>query len=139
MLAAILDIAVQLLYPTLLLVAVYLNYGSKDSLLLSLVVGFSALLPMHLVTNYYIWYSICIGMEVGKMLLAYNLRTRIKFPIIFLCGLMGVCHLLSYSNTFMTPYRTIIPALELLEILSCILFSHPILLYLKRKIKCRWK
>lgn len=137
MLAAVLDIAVQLLYPTLLLVAVYLNYGSKDSLLLSLVVGFSALLPMHMVTNYHLWYAICIGMEVGKMFLAYNLKTRVKFPVIYLCGLMVICHVFSCTNTFMTPYRAILPALEHLEIVSCILFSYPILQYLKRKIKCQ--
>lgn len=141
MLQAVLDILlqgiVQYAYYILLLTAVYLNYGSKDSLLLSLVVGFSALIPMQLVTNYYVWYSVCIGIEVGKMALAYNARTRIKYPVIFLCGLMVMCHVLSYTNTFMTPYRVILPALEHLEILSCIMFSTPILVYIKRKIRCR--
>lgn len=137
--AAIIDMLCSLLYPTLLVVAVYLNYGSKDNLLLSLVVGCSALLPMHLITNYHVWYAVCIGIEVGKTFLAYSLKSRIKFPVIFLCGLMSLCHILSYTNTFMTPYKTILPALEHLEIISCIMFSTPILIFIKRKISCQWK
>lgn len=123
-------------YFILLLIAIALNIGNKDSLLLTLVVGFSALIPMQYVTNYHVWYAICIGIELGKIFLSYNLKTRIKYPVIFLCGLMVMCHIISYYLTFILPYKIILPALEHLEILSCALFSSPILLKLKRTI--RW-
>lgn len=122
-------------YYFLFILAVFLNINDKDSLLITLLVGFSALIPMQYIQNYYLWYAICIGMEVFKIFLSYNLKTRIKYPIIFLCGLMVLCHVLSYVMTFILPYKVILPALEYLEIASCALFSIPVLLKLKRKIK----
>ena len=65
-------------YFVLLFFAIALNIGNKESLLLTLVVGFSALIPMQYVTNYNLWYAICIGIEIGKIFLSYNLKTRIK-------------------------------------------------------------
>lgn len=132
---AILELIFQYAYHLLLLIAIYLNYGSKDSLLLTTVVGLSALIPMQNVQNYHLWYALCIGIELGKIFLSYNLSTKIKYPVIFLCGLMVLCHIISYFITFILPYRVIIPALEHLEIVSCILFSRPILHKLKRAVK----
>jgi len=123
-------------YFVLLFFAIALNIGNKESLLLTLVVGFSALIPMQYVTNYNLWYAICIGIEIGKIFLSYNLKTRIKYPVIFLCGLMVLCHGISYYLTFILPYKIILPALEHIEILSCALFSTTILLKLKRMV--RW-
>lgn len=125
-----------MIYAAILILAVILNRSCKTSLLLTLAVGFSALLPMQYVTNYHLWYALCIGIEVGKIALAYNMKTRIKYPVIFLCGLMILCHIISYYVVFIEPYRIILPALEHLEIASCALFSKPVLLKLKRMI--RW-
>ena len=125
-----------MVYAAILLIALWLNRSCKDSLLLTLVVGLSALIPMQYVTNYNMWYALCIGIEVGKIALGSSLKTRIKYPVMFLCGLMVLCHFISYFISFIEPYRIILPALEHLEIASCALFSKPVLLKLKRMI--RW-
>jgi len=128
-----------MLYVALLIIAIALNWSYKKNLLLVLVVGFSGLLPMQMVTDYYAWWTICIGFELFKIGLAVYLMTRISYPVAFLCSLMLACHLIIMFAINQAPHTIIVPALEHLEILSCILFSHPALLYLKRKIKCRWK
>lgn len=139
MIVAIQEILLEYGYYVLLTIAIFLNRGNKPSLLLTMVVGLSALIPMQYIQNYYLWYGMCIGIEVGKIVLAYNLQTRIKYPIMFLCGLMLVCHLLSMYVQVIIPYKTILPALEHLEIASCALFSVPVLLQLKRKVRCLLK
>ena len=125
-----------MIYAAILILALLLNRSCKESLLLTLVVGISVLIPMQYVTNYHIWYALCIGIEIAKIVLASSFKTRIKYPIIFLCGLMVMCHFISYFISFIEPYRIILPSLEYLEIASCALFSKPILYKLKRMI--RW-
>lgn len=128
-----------MLYVAFLIIAVALNLSYKKNLLLTLVVGLSSLLPMHMVTDYHAWWAICIGFELFKIGTAIWLLTRLSYPIMFLCSIMTACHLTLLFVHNQIPHTVILPLLEHLEILSCILFSHPVLLYLKRKIKCRWK
>lgn len=124
-----------MLYMALLIVAVILNRKYKRNLLLTLVVGLSGLMPMQMVTDYYWWWAICLGFELFKIVLALILRTRISYPVIFLCCLMFICHmtLLFVDNTL--PHKIINPMLEHLEIICCTLFSPIILHHLKNYIK----
>jgi hypothetical protein len=141
-----------MVYAILFAVAIALNIGCKKSLLLTLVVGLSALIPMqialdgihsfsvfinHEVSQYYLWFAICLGFESFKTLLACQLKIRLSYPIVFLCSLMSICHLTLFFVDNLLPHKIIVPILEHLEILSCILFSPIILKYLKRKVTCQ--
>jgi uncharacterized protein YhhL (DUF1145 family) len=130
-----------MLLTAILVLAVALNIKDKESLLLTLVVGFSMLLPMHMLKeHYYLWYGVCIGSELLKIVLSIFLCSRLKYPIMFLSGLMLTCHTMSmYLDDFTLPYRTAMPILEYFEILVCILFSTPILIILMKEFKCRLK
>lgn len=123
---------------TVILIAAMLNYNCKKDLLLSLVIGLSVLLPMHLLKDYYyVWYAVCIGSEAIKALLGYFLNTKMKYPLIFIETLMIACHGTSYYfDGASLPYRSILPVLEYVELLICILFSIPVLNLLKREVLC---
>ncbi len=146
-----------MLYVALLVTAIALNWSYKKNLLLVLVVGLSGLLPMQIVSewvaslytavgnllsvdiasDYHAWWTICLGFESFKIFLAYKILTRLSYPIMFLCSLMLVCHLTLLFVDNLLPHKIIVPILEHLEILSCILFSPKILKYLKRKVTCQ--
>lgn len=140
-----------MIYAALFILAIALNMGCKKSLLLTLVVGFSALIPMqialesihefskligHEVRQYYIWFAICLGFEAVKILMAYLMKIRLGYPIMFINGLMFLCHASLLVTTNWQPHTLIVPALEHLEIISCALFSIPSLIYFKRKFRC---
>lgn len=140
-----------MLYAILLIVAITLNIGCKKSLLLTLVVGFSSLIPMQIalenihyfsvyidreISQKHIWFGICIGFELIKITMAIVMSVRVSYPLIFLNGLMLLCHLSLFATTNWQPHTLIVPALEHLEIISCALFSVPSLIYLKRKYRC---
>lgn len=138
-------------YAVLFILAIALNMGCIRSLLLTLVVGFSALIPMQMalenihylsvlldyeISQYYIWFIICLGFELTKILMAFIMKLRIGYPLIFINGLMFLCHASLLVTTNWQPHTFIVPALEHLEIISCALFSVPSLIYLKRKFRC---
>jgi len=140
-----------MLYAILLIVAIALNMDCKRSLLLTLVVGFSSLIPMqialesihnfsvsmgHELSQYYIWFAICMGFELIKITMAICINVRVSYPLIFINGLMLLCHLSLLATVNWQPHTIIVPALEHLEIISCALFSVPSLIYLKRKYRC---
>lgn len=140
-----------MLYAILLIVAIALNMDCKKSLLLTLVVGFSGLIPMQMalenihelsvyvgreISQRYIWFGICIGFELIKIIMALVMSLRISYPLVFLNGLMLLCHLSLLLTINWQPHTIIVPVLEHLEIISCALFSIPSLLYLKRKFRC---
>lgn len=123
-------------YLILFLIAIYLNIDCKRSLLLTLVVGLSALMPMQMVTTALAWWTICLGFEAVKIILCLSLRVRLGYPLLFINSLMLICHLSLFLTTNWQPHTLIVPVLEHLEIISCALFSIPSLLYLKRKFRC---
>lgn len=140
-----------MVYAILFAVAIALNIGCKRSLLLTLVVGLSALTPMQIaldgihdfsllvgkeISKYYIWFAICLGFELLKIFMALKMKLRIGYPLVFVNGLMFLCHISLLVTTSWQPHTYIVPALEHLEIISCALFSTPSLIYLKRKFRC---
>jgi hypothetical protein len=140
-----------MIYAALFSLAIALNMGCKKSLLLTLVVGLSALIPMQIalesvhnlsifinfeVDKYYIWFAICLGFEALKIITALVMKLRIGYPLVFINGLMFLCHASLLVTTDWQPHTFIVPALEHLEIISCALFSTPSLIYLKRKFRC---
>lgn len=127
------------MYVALLILATALSMRYKRVLLLTLVVGLSGLLPMQMVTEAYTWWAICIGFELLKIILAFKLKTRLSYPVMFLSSLMLICHLALLVADNQMPHTVIVPILEHLEMTSCILFSPIILHYLKRKITCLWR
>lgn len=128
-----------MIYFSLLILAVVLNRRENSYLLLTLVVGLSGMLPMYLLTDWYVWWSVVIGAEVLKILLSFKYRTYLSYPTIFLSSIMLTCHLMLIVSSNWQPHTKIIPVLELLEIVSCVIFSSSLITLVKRKIKCRLK
>jgi hypothetical protein len=129
-----------MLYAALFLIAVWINSGCKKNLLLTLLVGFSFYFPTELITNYYTWYATCISIEIVKIVSCYMLFSRISPPLLAMNIFMLVCHLMSFIFEINIPYyRQVMPYLEILEILVCILFANKTLYYIKGQIRCLLK
>lgn len=130
-----------MLMTALLILAIILNYGCPRNLLMIVLAGISANLPMHLLKDsYYLWYMTVILAESIRIFVAYRMNTLASAPVTVVCGLMVVSHLISFMyDGFSMPYKTIMPYLEHVEIVCLILFSSPSLHYLKRKVQCLLK
>lgn len=127
----------NMLYAALFITAICINIGCKKNLLLTLLVGLSFYIPTELITNYYWWYATCISAEVIKITACYLLFSRISPPLLAMNFFMLVCHLMSFLFEVNVPYyKQVIPYLELLEIMACILFANKTLYYIKGKIRC---
>ena len=128
-----------MIYISLLVLAILLNRCERKYLLLTLSVGLSGLLPMHLFTEWATWWTIVIGAECLKVFLSFKYKTYLSYPLIFMSSAMLLCHIILLVSVDWQPHTKIIPWLELLEIASCILFSNSIITLAKREIKCRLK
>ena len=128
-------------YPLLFILAVIANKDCKKGLLLTLMVGLSGLMPMQMVTNYYAWWTICLGFELFKLTVSVFFKIRMSYPLVLINGLLLSAHLSLLVTTNWVPHTIIVPALEYIEIISCLLFSKPLLLKLKgiRWIQYRWQ
>ena len=125
------------MYAALFITAILLNSGCKKNLLLTLLVGLSFYVPTELITNYYAWYITCISAEAVKIVACYVLFSRISPPLLAMNIFMLACHLMSFLFQVNIPYyKQVIPYLELLEILACILFANKTLYYIKGRIRC---
>lgn len=106
--------------------AIYLNKDDKKMLLLTLLVGLTYLLPVHLLTNMYAWYAVCIGAELLVLCSALLLRTRASIAVAVVCTMLLINHFSGlFFNGYLdsSPYQYIVPYLEHLELLACSLFS----------------
>ena len=127
-----------MLYGALFLLALWINKGSSENLLITLLVGFSYYFPYDQIHNHNLWYLTCIIMEISKILFARIQNTQLQWPIGILCLLMLSNHIISYIFKNTVPiYHFNMVYLEHLEILCCIIFSHTIINKLKGFVKCR--
>ena len=126
-----------MLYLALFILAIWINRGHKKALLLVLMVGFSHYLPVKLITDFNLWYLVCIIAETSKIILSQTYKTHLRFPVSSICLLMISAHIISwYFDGVTQPYHFIIPYLEHLEIFCCILFSHTIINKISKEVKC---
>lgn len=114
-------------YLVLLALAIGLNRKDGRMLTLIAVVGVSVFIPAPREwPNFYIF---CISAEIIVALLALRLKAAASAPVILLCVALVIAHIMGYYKDGypnLSPYRVIIPCLETLEILCCILASAPI-------------
>jgi len=125
-----------LLYPMLLLLAVYLNKRSCTSLLLLLCVALTYYLPTELIENYYLWYAVCLGAELSVLALSYFIRVVPSYPLACLTLLLFTSHLTSIVTIKPEVYSVVAVYLEHLQMLTFVVASPLIIEKLKRKLRC---
>lgn len=104
-------------------------------LALTLIVGFSLLVPVNRFTDYSNFYAVCAGAEILWALLALRLRTQASYFIVAMCTMLVAYHLNGWyfgGYQHQSPYRVLVKICEYAEILACCLFSNPILRLLKK-------
>lgn len=125
------------MYTVMFLVAVYLNLKDTRALLMVLVVGLSYFFPFELISSRDTWYTACIMSELIVFSFCVWLRCKSSLAVAGLCLMLLVSHFIAYHNIQLQAYSIVAKYLEYVQIVSCILLSHPILNYLKERIKCR--
>lgn len=112
----------------LLALAVSLNRNDGRLLALTIIVGASIFTPTP--REYANFYLFCIAAECIVALMALRLKTAASVPIFILCLVLVTAHAMGYykdGHPPFSPYRALVPMLETLEILCCVLASAPIL------------
>lgn len=127
------------MYTVMFLIAVYLNLKDTRALLMALVVGLSYFFPFELISSRDAWYIACATSELIVIMFCLWLRSNSSLAISGICAMLLMSHFVSYYDLSSQPYFYIAKYLEYIQILSCILLSHPILNYLKERIKCQSK
>lgn len=95
-------------------------------LLLTLLVGLSYLLPVHLITDMYAWYAVVMGAELFVLCSSLLLRTKASVAVATVCTMLLVNHINGlFFNGYLesSPYQIIVPYLEYIELLACSLFA----------------
>lgn len=124
----------------LILVAVALNLGNRRMLALSLIIGFSLLIPVNQFTDWQSFYPVCAIFEILWALCAWHLRARASsfattMYVMLLAYHINGWYLGGYPNQ--SPYWLLVPICEYAEILACCLFSNPIWKRIKQNDRAR--
>lgn len=118
----------------LLGLAVCLNTRDGRMLALTLLVGASVFTPAP--REYENFYLFCISFECIVALAALRLNTAASVPIFILCLVLVIAHVMGYYKDGyppFSPYRAIVPMLETMEILCCVLASNPLLSLIRNR------
>lgn len=118
----------------LLVLALGLNARDGRMLALTLLVCASVFTPTP--REYDNFYLFCISFEIIVALVALRLNTAASVPIFILCFVLVIAHVMGYYKDGyppFSPYRAIVPMLETLEILCCVLASAPLLSRLRNR------
>lgn len=129
----------MIIYTVMFLIAVYLNLKDTRALLMALVVGLSYFFPFELISSRDTWYIACALSELIVFSFCIWLRSKSSFAVAGLCLMLLASHFISYHDIQLHVYSFVAKYLEYAQILSCILLSHPILNYMKERIKCQSK
>ena len=126
----------MIIYTVMFLIAVYLNLKDTRALLMALVVGLSYFFPFELISSRDVWYIACVTSELTVIAFCIWLRSKSSFAIAGLCLMLLASHCIAYHDIQLQAYSIVAKYLEYVQVLSCVLLSHPILNYLKERIKC---
>lgn len=145
MLSAILT-QLWIVYPCLMIAALVLNRENKETLLLLLLVALTYYLPMKLVTDYYMWYSICIGAEIAIIVASLLLISAASILNAVITFLLLSAHLASYFSDSFKNYHVLAISLEYLQMLCFIVISPKFIdyavlkltpLFVRKNSKCK--
>lgn len=106
----------------LLAASACLNIADRRMLVLTALVGASVFTPTP--AEYDNFYVFCISFEMIVALVALRLKTAASVPLAILCLVLVIAHVMGYYKDGYpphSPYRAIVPTLETLEILCCVL------------------
>lgn len=99
-------------------------------LALTLAIGASYFMPMHLVADRTHWYLIVITVELCICALALALKTRASAIVAIICLMLEFNHVTGWvfgGHKPDSPYYVVVNFLEYLEIFALSLFSEPVL------------
>lgn len=111
----------------MLALAVWLNQGDRRALTLTVLVGLTIFVPTP--REWGNFFLFCISAEILVIIAALRLKTAASPLVILACVLLVIAHVMGYyKNGYpsYSPYRAIVPTLETLELLCCVLASAPI-------------
>lgn len=126
----------MIIYTVMFLIAVYFNLKDTRALLMALVVGLSYFFPFELISSRESWYIACALSELIVIAFCIWLRSKSSVAIAGLCVMLLASHFIAYHDIQLQAYSIVAKYLEHVQVLSCVLLSHPILNYLKERIKC---
>lgn len=112
----------------LLGLALLVNLSNKKMLALTVFVaaGFLVDIPR---TSAEEFYRYCMLVEACIFLVALNVKCEASGAVLLSAGLLFLCHCLGYwkdGYPALSPYRVLVPALEYIQIVCCIIFSRPV-------------
>lgn len=125
-------------YLPILLLACFLNYRQKTALLLALIVGLGAIVPIPKEYGALVWYSICAVVEILIIISALKLQTTFSIPIISLSTLFVIVHYLGWTfdgYPVNSPYHYFAKTLGFTELFTCAILSNPVLNFVKGKLR----
>lgn len=125
-------------YVLILILACILNYQHKESLLLTLIVGLGILVPIPKEYGALAWYCLCVSVEFIVLLFALMSNSKAAKPIASISVLFILVHFLGYTfdgYPIQSPYHYFARTLEYTELFLCAVLSHPIINYVKERIK----
>lgn len=120
------------------LVAILLNYQHREALLLTLLVGLGALVPIPKEYGALVWYLICGLIEATILLSACLLTTKFSVPLIMMSLMFIVVHYLGWKfdgYLVKSPYHCVARTIEFTELMLCVVLSNPVVNYIREKIK----
>lgn len=124
-----------MIYAAMLLAALFLNRLDKNVILLALLTALTRYLPMNLITDYYLWYSICLLAELFIMVLCIFSSSVVSSPLLLITSLLASSHILNFLYAVPDAYYVTAKYLEYMQMTCFVLVSPPIINYLKRKVK----
>ena len=125
----------MILGSTLLGFALLVNLGNKKMLALTFFVaaGFLVDIPRTSADEFYLY---CMLVETCIFIAALNVKCEASGAVMLSAGLLFLCHCLGYwkdGYPALSPYRALVPALEYIQIVCCIIFSRPLVAILHNR------
>ena len=123
-------------YLALLIIAIWVNSSDRGMLGMCILLGIGAFIyiPLGVVQDRAIWFSIVFLMDAAIAACALFLATPAWIPIVGLSIMLCIGHLIDWIFQTDPTYYQIANWLEYLEIVSCIIFSPVALNFIRKKI-----
>lgn len=124
-------------YLALLIIAIWVNWANKGALFLSLVIGASAFacIPLGYIEDRNTWFLIVFFADLYIIYIAFWSGCIARIPIMGLSVMLCTGHLIDWKYQTDPIYYQIANWLEYMEIVSCIIFSHVALNFIRKRVR----
>lgn len=123
-----------LIYSIMVALAILLNWRSTNLWLL-LVVASTYYLPVQLITDKYVWYAVCITVDLTVSGLAMYSKCLASKPLFSISVSLCISHFTSLLSKNPDTYFYVANYLEYLQIICFLIFSKGVLGFIKEKVK----